>query len=226
MSIGEVLGQLRHDFPDITISKIRYLEAEGLVEPERTSAGYRKFSVADVERLRYVLTAQAQYYYPLKVIRDHLDALDRGLEPPAAPGGEPRVPTVVLAPDGRATRADGAPLRLSRGELREAAAVDEELLAQIEGYGLLAPGRDGHYDAGALLVARTVAELAAYGLEPRHLRSIKTSADREADLVGQVVAVLRRQRDAAAEARADEVTRQVSGLVLRLHEVLVRATVS
>ncbi len=220
MSIGEVLAQLRTDFPDVTISKIRYLESEGLVEPERTPSGYRKFSQADVDRLRYVLTAQQSCYYPLKVIRDQLDAIDRGLEPPAGPAGTPRVPTVVLATDG--TRGDGPDLRLSREELLAGAAIDEELLVQIEGFGLLAAGRGGHYGAAALLVASTVGELAAYGLEPRHLRSVKTAADREVDLVEQIVTPLRRQHDAAAKARAEEAVRQLSTLTLRLHTALVR----
>jgi DNA-binding transcriptional MerR regulator len=222
MSIGEVLGALRPDFPDVTISKIRYLESEGLVEPERTPSGYRKFSANDLERLRYVLTAQRENYYPLKVIRDHLDAMDRGLAPPELTTGSPRVPPVVLAVDGDAARTDGPGLRLSRDELLAAAQVEEQLLDQIEGFGLLAPGRSGHYDAAALLVATTVGELAAYGLEPRHLRSIKSAADREADLVEQVVTPQRRQRDAAAKARADETVRQLSTLTLRLHTALVR----
>src|SRR5471032_3373300 len=101
LSIGEVLAQLRTDFPDVTISKIRFLEAEGLVEPDRSSAGYRKFSHTDVERLRYVLEAQRDHYLPLRVIKEHLDALDRGLELPEQPGGRPRVPRAVLsAPEG------------------------------------------------------------------------------------------------------------------------------
>ena len=97
ISIGEVLEQLRPDFPGLNISKIRYLESEGLVEPERTPAGYRKFSAQDVERLRYVLVAQREHYLPLKVIREHLDAMDRGLEPPALPTTGPQVPRVVLS---------------------------------------------------------------------------------------------------------------------------------
>jgi DNA-binding transcriptional MerR regulator len=100
MSIGEVLGQLRGDFPDITISKIRFLEAEGLVEPERTSSGYRKFSREDVGRLRYVLTAQRDHYLPLRVIKEHLDAIDRGLEPPALGTNGPRVPRALVAAEG------------------------------------------------------------------------------------------------------------------------------
>jgi len=224
MSIGEVLGLLRPDFPDVTISKIRYLESEGLVEPERTPSGYRKFSSEDLERLRYVLTAQRENYYPLKVIREHLDAMDRGFVPPA-PSGEPlapQVPVVVLAGDTESRPGAGPDLRLSRDELLAAAQIDQQLLDQIEGFGLLAPGRNGHYDAAALLVATTVGELAAYGLEPRHLRSIKSAADREADLVDQVVTPQRRQRDAAAQARADESVRQLSALTLRLHTTLVR----
>jgi DNA-binding transcriptional MerR regulator len=226
LSIGEVLGALRPDFPDVTISKIRYLESEGLVEPERTPSGYRKFSSDDVERLRYVLTAQRENYYPLKVIRDHLDAMDRGLAPPELTTGSPRVPQVVLAPDVDGARAEGPGLRLSRSELLAAAQIEEQLLDQIEGFGLLAAGRSGHYDAAALLVATTVGELAAYGLEPRHLRSIKSAADREADLVEQVVTPQRRQRDAAAKARADETVRQLSTLTLRLHTALVRKALS
>ena len=89
MSIGEVLNRLRPDFPDVSISKIRFLESEGLVEPERTASGYRKFSYADLERLRYILTAQRDHYYPLKVIKEHLDAMERGLEPPTAAGEPP-----------------------------------------------------------------------------------------------------------------------------------------
>src|SRR3954452_12616434 len=102
LSIGEVLSQLRGDFPGLNISKIRFLEAEGLIEPERTPSGYRKFSHQDVERLRYVLTCQREHYLPLKVIREHLDAIDRGLEPPALTNGTvtPQVPRVVLNADG------------------------------------------------------------------------------------------------------------------------------
>ena len=121
MSIGEVLSLLRADFPEVSISKIRFLEAEGLIEPERTPSGYRKFSHRDVERLRYVLTSQREHYLPLKVIKDHLDAIDRGLEPPAVTGAGPQVPRVVLAGDGYpaadAFAPDTTELRLSRAEL-------------------------------------------------------------------------------------------------------------
>ena len=231
LSIGEVLDRLRTDFPEISISKIRYLESEGLVEPERTAAGYRKFSTADVERLRFVLICQREKYLPLKVIKEHLDAIDRGLEPPELPGGGPQVPRMVLAadnsPDPDAFRPDASGLRLSRRELAEAADIDEALIDQLESFGLIRTRAGStHYDGDALVVARTVGELAAFGLEPRHLRSFKTAADREVGLVEQVVSPLRRQRDAAAKARAEEVVRQLAALSVRLHATLVKTGLS
>ena len=234
MSIGEVLTQLRAEFPDVTISKIRFLESEGLVEPARTPSGYRKFSHGDVGRLHYVLATQRDHYLPLRVIKDHLDALDRGLEPPAVPGGRPRVPEDARRPDWAPGpkaldgRPSAAELRLSRAELVEGAGIDDELLAEIEEYGLVAPvqaaaGADPRYDNDALVIATAVAEMAAFGLAPRHLRSFRTAADREVDLVGQVVGPLLRQRDPQARARAEEVAREMGALSLRLHTALVRA---
>lgn len=228
MSIGEVLSLLRADFPEVSISKIRFLEAEGLIEPERTPSGYRKFSHRDVERLRYVLTSQREHYLPLKVIKDHLDAIDRGLEPPAVTGTGPQVPRVVLAGDGHPApdsfATDASELRLSRAELLAGAEIEEELLAQLEAFGLVRPRAGAsHYDGDALVVAKTAGELAAYGVEPRHLRSFKTAADREVGLVEQVVAPMRRGRDAAAKARAEDTIRQMAALSVRLHATLVKA---
>ena len=121
MSIGEVLAQLRTEFPDVTISKIRFLEGEGLIEPERTASGYRKFSRDDVARLRYVLAAQRDQYLPLRVIKQHLEAIDRGLDPPAATGGGPQVPRALVAAEGLPGPDDfvreTSELRLSRDEL-------------------------------------------------------------------------------------------------------------
>jgi DNA-binding transcriptional MerR regulator len=228
MSIGEVLSLLRADFPDISISKIRFLEAEGLVEPERTPSGYRKFSHQDVERLRYVLTCQREHYLPLKVIKEHLDAIDRGLEPPPINGVGPQVPRVVLAGDGLPSAdtfaTDSSELRLSRKELLAGAEIEEPLLEQLETFGLVRP-RSGskHYDRDALVVAKTAGELAAFGLEPRHLRAFKTAADREVGLVEQVVSPMRRSRDAGAKARAEDAIGQLAALSVRLHATLVRA---
>jgi len=225
MGIGDVLAVLRPDFDDVTISKIRFLESEGLVQPERTSSGYRKFSHADVERLRYVLACQRDQYLPLKVIREHLEAIDRGLEPPTGIEG-PRVPRALVSTDGMpssdAFRPAASEVRLSRGELLEASGLEDALLTQLEGYGLITK-RGSHYDGEALTVANTVAEMSAFGIEPRHLRTFKVAADREVGLVEQVVTPLLRQRDPEGQQRADDAIRQLASLSVRLHAALVKA---
>ena len=227
MNIGEVLERLRPDFPGVTIPKIRFLEAEGLIKPERTPAGYRKFTGADVDRLRYILTMQRDHYLPLKVIGEHLDAIDRGLEPPPIESVVPTVPRVALAADGLPStgsfsRTDD--VRLSRKELLKIAEVDEPLVDQLEQFGLIRPRPGtGHYDTDALVIATTARELAAYGFEPRHLRAFKTAADREVGLVEQVVAPHKRGRDAAAKARAEETVSEIAALSVRLHATLVKA---
>jgi DNA-binding transcriptional MerR regulator len=222
MSIGEVLAQLRPDFPDVTISKIRFLEAEGLVEPERAPSGYRRFSHDDVARLRYVLTSQRDHYLPLRVIKEHLDALDRGLEPLVG-GGRPGVPRAVVdgAGTGPGLRRDAGDVRLSREELADAADVDEALLDQLESYGLIAPRPGGWFDADAVRVAAAAGELASYGLEARHLRAFRTTADRQLGLVEQVVTPLLRQRGAGSRDRAEEVAREIARVAVRLHTALV-----
>ncbi len=228
MSIGEVLGQLRAEFPDVTISKIRFLEAEGLIEPERTSSGYRKFSREDVTRLSYVLSAQRDRYLPLRVIKEHLEALDRGLEPPSLTESAPQVPTAVTSMDGSpppdAFLREVSEVRLTREELSRNANITPEELAQLEQFGLVGP-RPGSsfYDGDALLVAKTVGELSRFGLEPRHLRQFKTAADREIGLFEQVTTPLLRQRNPEARARAEEMTRELAALSIRLHAALVRA---
>ena len=149
LSIGEVLNRLRPDFADITISKIRFLESEGLIEPQRTPSGYRKFTTSDLERLRYVLLAQRDQYLPLKVIKDNLDAIDRGLVP-AATGSVPAPrPTLGLATiDGEfapAAFAEQSEMRLSREELLKASSLEDSQLVELESYGLIQI-RGRHYD--------------------------------------------------------------------------------
>jgi len=227
MNIGEVLELLREDFPTISIPKIRFLEEKGIVTPERTSSGYRKFSHADVERLRYALLLQRDHHQPLARIVEILDAIDRGLEPPPLVALTPTVPDVGLAADGLPSpesfrRHDD--LRLSRRELLKIADIDESLLDQLEQYGLVVARRGtGHYDSDALVVATTARELADYGLEPRHLRAFKTAADREVGLVEQVVAPQRRASDPAASARREDTVAQLATLSVRLHATLVKA---
>ncbi|MEI6216553.1 MAG: MerR family transcriptional regulator [Actinomycetes bacterium] len=223
LSIGEVLSKLRGDFPDITISKIRFLESEGLIDPQRTPSGYRKFTMIDLDRLRYVLQAQRDQYLPLRVIKENLDALDRGLEPAAAVGGiaTPRLATVdgEFAPANFGQEND---LRLSREELLSASGLDDSQLTELESYGLISL-RGRHYDGDSLSVAKAVAEIAAFGIEARHLRSFKSAADREVGLVEQVITPLLRQKSSDAKARAEEVQRELASLSVRLHAALVRS---
>ena len=226
MNIGEVLDRLRPDFPGITIPKIRFLEDKGLIKPERTPAGYRKFSTDDVERLRYVLRMQRDHYLPLRVIGEHLDAIDRGLEPPPIEPVVPTVPKVALAADGLPSpesfrRQDN--VRLSRRELVKIAEISDDLLGELEQYGLVTPSRTGHYDTDALVIAQTARELADFGFEPRHLRTFRTAADREVGLVEQVVAPHKRGRDVAAQARAEDTVSEIAALSVRLHATLVKA---
>jgi DNA-binding transcriptional MerR regulator len=223
LSIGEVLSKLRAEFSDITISKIRFLESEGLIEPQRTPSGYRKFTNADLERLRFVLLAQRDQYLPLKVIKENLDAMDRGLVPAKNIGAvaTPRLASQdgVLTADQFASNND---LRLTRSELLAASNLSDDQLTEIESYGLIAI-RGRHYDSDALAVAKAVAEISAYGIGARHLRAFKTAADREIGLVEQVTTPLLRQKGSEAKARAEEVERELASLSIRLHASLVRA---
>jgi DNA-binding transcriptional MerR regulator len=227
LSIGEVLSHLRPEFPDVTISKIRFLESEGLLEPQRTASGYRKFTRDDVARLRYVLSAQRDQYLPLRVIKQHLEALDRGLEPPGPSGGGPRVPVALMSVDGLPSAEtfgrDAGDVRLSRDELIEEAGITAPQLAAVEEYGLVTARTGGWYDADALMVAKTVADMARFGIEARHLRAFRTAADREVGLVEQVVTPLARQRNPEARGRAEETAKEIAALSVRLHATLVKA---
>lgn len=229
-SIGSVLAQLRAEFPDVTISKIRFLESEGLVCPHRTASGYRQFSPADIERLRYVLAAQRDHYLPLKVIKEQLDAMDRGERGGPADGSGPRLPRPLVGLPG-AGSAPASPeefavadtVRLTREELLAAAEVDAAALAEFEQFGLIRPGPAGFYDTDAVHVARTVRAMTDFGLEPRHLRAFRASADREVGLLAQIVTPMTLQRDPDARARADEVVRELAALSVRLHALLVKS---
>jgi DNA-binding transcriptional MerR regulator len=200
VSIGQVLDELSPEFPDISPSKIRFLEAEGLIQPLRSSSGYRRFSAADITRLRFILTAQRDEYLPLRVIKERLDALDGT----GAGGAGPAGGTVP-------------PLAMTRSELLAAAEAGEELLGELEDYGLIRRGRS--YGAQALSVLRTAAQLAGYGIGPRHLRVVKAAADREASLVEQAVAPLTRQKGSREPAL--QAARDLAGHIARLHASLV-----
>ena len=211
MSIGEVLAHLRTEFPDTTISKLRFLEAEGLVEPRRTASGYRKYSWRDVHRLRFVLTAQRDQYLPLRVIREQVRHCAEAAPPPrpvlVAVGAEP----------------EPVPAPVSRDELLTRTGVPATLLAELERAGLVGSSPPGWYDGDAVAVVDAVAGLIRHGLELRHLRPFRASADREVGLFAQLLAPLVRQHDPAARARAADTARELQTLSQRLHAALVRA---
>jgi DNA-binding transcriptional MerR regulator len=226
LTIGDVLARLKPDFPDLTISKIRFLEDAGLIQPERTPSGYRKFSGADVARLRYVLAQQKDHYLPLKVIKEQLEAIDRGLVPDGPPA--PRVSHVTLAaiqdnaPTADHFRPSPAALRLSREELCNVSGLRTEQLRELEQFGLINAKPGGHYDDDALAVAKIVSELARFGIEGRHLRAFRTAAEREVGLFAQVVGPRARQRGSEARVRAEETVRELAALSVRLHAALVQ----
>ncbi len=225
MTIGEVLGQLSADFPDVSISKIRLWESEGLVEPSRTPSGYRKFSHDDVERLRYAMSLQRDRYWPLRRIREHLDAVQRGAEDPVHGAGGPRSAPAAVEDDDQAPpflRSVGA-TRLSADELCSRAGLRPEQLEALVSFGLVQPSAAGWYDEVSAEVAAAAGELSAFGIEPRHLRAFRTAAEREVGLVEQVVSPLLGHRATASRARADDVARQISASSLRLHAALVRS---
>lgn len=225
LGIGKVLDELLPEFPDLTITKIRYLESEGLLEPERTSSGYRKFAFRDVERLRFILRQQRDKFWPLGHIRQVLDDMDRGVVPDTELSSTTRVPHLSLAVDGLPTAETfGEPrshVRLSREELLESAGIDSDTLDAIEEFGLIARRpTQTYYDGEALQIASLVGEFAELGLEPRHLRIFRAAADREIALFEQVVTPRARQLDHEASEQA---VAALAALSVRLQSVLVRS---
>ncbi|MDA0217688.1 MAG: MerR family transcriptional regulator, partial [Actinobacteria bacterium] len=176
-------------------------------------------------RLRYVLLAQRDAYLPLKVIKDHLDSLDRGLTPAQSPGGSPSVQLRSVDLFAAESFAEKSDLRLSRTELLNSSALTEEQLVEIESYGLISP-RGRFYGAEALSIATAVAQMSEFGIEGRHLRAFKTAADREIGLIEQIVTPLMKQNNTDSQARAEEVIKQLASLSIRLHTALVKSGLS
>ena len=225
-SIGEVLNRLKDEFDDITISKIRFLEAEGLISPDRTESGYRKFADADIDRLRYVLRAQRDRYLPLKVIKDELDRIDAGLpvdNPATAPEADdvatlqsdddiPLVATSLLA-------SPSTDVAMNGSELAHAVGLELGVVRGLVDHGLL-PDTD-RFDAGDLRTARILAELVQAGLEPRHLRMFAQFADRQVALLEQLVAPLLRQRNPEARSQANDRMERLGERGAQLHRELL-----
>jgi len=251
LSIGEVLSLLQDEFPDITISKIRFLESQGLIDPERTPSGYRKFYEADLDRLRFILREQKDHFLPLRVIKDRLDDGEIGAPatpvPPTPSANHPtqRVPVWMAeakakrqSPDSSAevssiADASGASPLLGPAsgasftfeELAEAASLQPAELADVERFGLVQGRKVGqatYYDEDCLVVARLVAGFLRHGLEARHLRMYRNSSEREASLYEQVILPLVKQRNPQARAQANATLTELAHLGERLRTAMLR----
>jgi DNA-binding transcriptional MerR regulator len=233
MSIGEVLNVLKDEFSDVTVSKIRFLESENLIHPERTPSGYRKFSATDIERLRFILRLQRDHFLPLKVIRERLAEWETGGGQATLGLGEPEpeqapVLSAVEQPDDLTVIETG--LSLSAGELASASGLSERDLEELRGFGLVEPkdlGDGGsRYNEVDLQVAKLCRELMKLGLEPRHMRLFKSSVDRLAALAEQMVMPLVKQRNPEARRLASETIRELVRIGNRLNDTLLREALS
>jgi DNA-binding transcriptional MerR regulator len=207
--IGEVLAELRAEFPDVSVSKIRFLESEGLISPARSPSGYRRFGPADVDKLRFILTAQRDQYLPLRVIKERLEQRDAPVATGAGAG----------AGDAAGSAAHAVEM-VGRRELIEAAGIDDAQLAEMEAHGLV--HRVGRlYRRDAVEVAAAVGSLAPYGVQARHMRVAMTAADREVALIEQLVAPVLHQRGPGSAEAAGGRAREIAALLLRLHRALL-----
>ncbi|MBD8507613.1 MerR family transcriptional regulator [Hoyosella sp. G463] len=220
LSIGAVLDQLRPDFPDVTISKIRFLESEGLISPQRTPSGYRRFGAADCDRLRFILTAQRDHYLPLKVIREQLDAIDRGSTPE---GPVVRLPRTFASSDGQGLDVGESSSRLSRTELLRRTGADEAFLDAIISVGYVKAGTAGYFDADAITLVRTARSMSEFGIDARHLRSFRMAAERQADLLAQIASPVALGREEGARDRAEEMIRELGSLLVTAHAALLKS---
>ena len=219
-SIGQVLSVLKPEFPDVSISKIRFLESEGLISPERAPSGYRRYAESDIDRLRYILDVQKNQYLPLKVIREHLDMIDRGEQPPAPaappPPGEPAESVEVVTPQPRPPK---RPIRVTRRELLKLSGLSEAALSELERHALVVPRRGTvYYGRDALTVAVIARKLGVFGIDARHLRVIKQAAEREVGLIEQAIAPHLRRNPASRQLPAE-----VMQLVLHAHAAIMRS---
>jgi DNA-binding transcriptional MerR regulator len=224
LSIGEVLEAIKVDFPDVSISKIRFLESEGLINPERTGSGYRKFYDPDVARLRYILSLQKEQFLPLRVIRERLAEADAsGSIPAMEPAGGGSATSVPAKANGSAK----APrittdVQLDRTGLSEASGLSADELQGLEDFGLIAAG--DFYDGNDLAVAKAARRLLDYGLEPRHLRMYRQWADREASFFEQIVAPMARRKDPSSQMKAAQSSQDLIGLSQQIRDAMLRTS--
>lgn len=216
-SIGEVINLLKPDFPDVTVSKLRFLEGQGLVSPQRSSSGYRVFTDEDIRRIEYILREQRDHYLPLKVIKSKLTAWEHGEESPVVPESGPP-PEAYFAASG---------VTLTPQELMRSAGLSREQLEGLVAEGVLDPYElpDGKivFRDDDLSAARSANRLLARGLEVRHLRLLRLGADRQSDLLGQLVAPMLRHRNPENRQRSAEILADCSQAAAQLQETMVRA---
>jgi DNA-binding transcriptional MerR regulator len=212
LSIGQVLSRLADDFPELSPSKLRFLEDRGLIHPARTASGYRSFSPDDIERIKLVLLMQRDHYLPLKVIRKYLADLDAGRDP-AWPGTAAGSPSIL-----------GTERRYSREELLVDTEASADLLNDAVAAGLL-PAVET-YDETALATLKALVDLRSAGIEPRHLRAMRIAVERELELVANALLPMRRRPDAASRARADERAVELANRLDTVRSALVRSTLA
>jgi DNA-binding transcriptional MerR regulator len=209
LSIGEVINLLRDDFPDVSVSKIRFLESQGLIDPDRSGSGYRQFDSTDVARLRFILQQQRDHFLPLKVIKSKLTLWERGED---ASGG--------TTASTQSLEQKGEPL--DRSELLKRSKLEESQLDALIDIGLIRPIRDSVvFPPEAGIVAMEAKRLMDQGLEARHLRTVRLSSEREADLLKQLVGPLLKASNPEARARAKDVLESSSDSVQAMHRALL-----
>lgn len=249
LSIGEVLGLLLEEFPDVTISKIRFLESQGLIVPERTASGYRKFYDDDVERLRFILREQRENFLPLRVIKNRLDTPPSGIERASSEReDEPVVENTPAHPSTRSNRAApvivdktpkrpappdpsdsiGRPATYTRAEILQTSGLDEATLTELESFGLVTPRSDGRsvggqplFDEHDLALAEVARGFADAGLDVRHLKAWKIAAEREAGLFEQRVLPILRRRAPDSRSEANALLDDLTELGGRLRSILL-----
>lgn len=222
LSIGEVLESVKEEFPDVSISKIRFLEAEGLIAPERTPSGYRKFYDGDVTRLRYILSLQRDQFLPLKVIRERLNEADSNGG--AYTVGKRPTPHTEAGPERADVSSEATGVQMSREELRDAAGLSDAELRGLEEFGLLDGQETGSFDEYALVVARAAKKFFGYGAEPRHLRMYKQFAEREAAFFEQIVSPVARKKDPEGQREATRSMHELVTLSRQLREGVIRSS--
>jgi DNA-binding transcriptional MerR regulator len=217
MSIGEVLVTVKTEFPDVTISKIRFLEGEGLIDPERTPSGYRKFRQDDVDRLRAILRMQRDEYLPLKVIRERLVGMDE--EPAAKRRRDPDTSDDDVG-------APATDLHMSADEMAAATGVDRSRIKELESYGILCShgmNGDRYYDGDDFVVLSIARDFFKFGIEPRHLSMYRHFAEREATFFEQIVMPTLRQRNPDARKAAADNLANLASLSKKLKQALLRS---